>query len=161
MKRLGIYLLALCAAQTVLYAVAATAPAWRFALLRLDPRVGLSALVSLAAGDVFRMPVVLLTTLLIAWLALSLIGAPDRRLLPMYALTELTLALPSLLMIGMAYLGAFSRSPQFWRNEVLAPAIVFALWSIVPVVWASGLYVRERLSASRHLREVSARTVAV
>ena len=142
-KVLGIYLIAICALQICLYLVISFVAAKEdFWLLYFEPRVGTIVIIELFARGAQRIVLTgILRWLSVVWiLALGLLMLFGRPLIKTYIVSEIILALPSLLVflviLVIAGAGLSSARPETgmdFLGLIFIPILVAIFFTIIPL----------------------------
>jgi hypothetical protein len=140
-KVVGVYLLGISLLQICLYLLMSKASA-ASRLFYLDPRISLFFLETIVRGTEQEAPG-LLRWLSSAWILmislLLLLGRPALRVyvLRAYIVSELILLIPSIIFSLIIILSSLSPAHGFSVGELLLPALIVVVFSIIPLWLAS------------------------
>jgi hypothetical protein len=139
-KMLGIYLIAICVIQIVIYSLASLSDQLTF-LFYFDPRIGLFFLETVLRR-VEHFPGILNWVSAVVILVTGVAQLRYDWLLPVYFIVEILMSGPTLIMILAVAAVGLTPSHGFSVGELLIPIVVFAFATVLPV----GIAVREHFA---------------
>ena len=132
-KILGVYLVVICALQICLYLALSFASEKNLWLFYFDPRIGIFFLETVVRGVEQVVPGILRWLSIVWILALGVLMLSSRPLIKTYIVSEIILALPSLLFSLVIVVGNLSPAHGFSVGELFIPILVMVFFTIIPL----------------------------
>lgn len=145
-KFLGIYLIVICALQICLYLALSVGSEENLWLFYFDPRIGIFFFEAVLRGAEQTAPGVLRWLSVVWILALGAFMLSGRPLIKTYIVSEIVLALPSLLFSLVIIAGNMSPAHGFSIGELFIPILIMIVFSIFPLGLAFWLLMSSRFT---------------